>query len=68
MASLQSALLAFGIAKVAKWKMSVEENVFIQTVAVAVGTMPLAAGFVGKRTSSAQEGEYPLCEIEAYIL
>lgn len=53
MMSLQSALLGFGIFKIVPkiWPNSrpftVQENVVLQTTAVATGTMPLAAGLVG---------------------
>ncbi|KZT51742.1 OPT superfamily oligopeptide transporter [Calocera cornea HHB12733] len=51
MMSLQSALLGYllslapGFPKLPKF--TAQENVILQTVAVATGTMPLAAGFVG---------------------
>lgn len=51
MMSLPSALLSFAIFKNLQSKLSYEftdvENVFIQSIAVAVGTGPLAYGFVG---------------------
>ncbi|KAE8216429.1 hypothetical protein CF327_g464 [Tilletia walkeri] len=53
MMSLQSALLGFGILKfirVPSFKnrpFSPQENAVLQATAVAVGTMPLSAGFVG---------------------
>jgi uncharacterized oligopeptide transporter (OPT) family protein len=46
MMSLQSALLGF-LAGRFFVSFTPQENVIIQTVAVATGTMPLAAGFVG---------------------
>ncbi len=46
--SLQSALLGYLISLLTfKSSMSPQENVVLQTTAVATGTMPLAAGFVG---------------------
>lgn len=46
--SLQSALLGYLLSLVFyKTPMSPQENVVLQTTAVATGTMPLAAGFVG---------------------
>ncbi|KAL7415601.1 OPT oligopeptide transporter protein-domain-containing protein [Mrakia frigida] len=53
MMSLQSALLGFGIFKLVpkvfpnSRPFTVQENVVLQTTAVATGTMPLAAGLVG---------------------
>lgn len=51
MMSLPSALLSFAIFKNLQSRLSYEftdvENVFIQSIAVAVGTGPLAYGFVG---------------------
>jgi uncharacterized oligopeptide transporter (OPT) family protein len=56
MMSLQSALLGFAIFKVfplvprlfpASKPLTPQENVVLQTTAVATGTMPLAAGLVG---------------------
>ncbi|ORZ09074.1 OPT oligopeptide transporter protein-domain-containing protein [Lobosporangium transversale] len=51
MMSLQSSLLGFAIFKVAKPYLTVPfgpaENIVLQSIAVATGTMPLAAGFVG---------------------
>ncbi|KAG0207917.1 hypothetical protein BGX28_001001, partial [Mortierella sp. GBA30] len=51
MMSLQSSLLGFAIFKGAKHYLKVPfgpaENIVLQSVAVATGTMPLAAGFVG---------------------
>ncbi|RUS25456.1 OPT oligopeptide transporter protein-domain-containing protein [Jimgerdemannia flammicorona] len=51
MMSLQSSLLGYAIFKPFQGKLRVAfgpiENVFLQTIAVATGTMPLAAGFVG---------------------
>ncbi|PIL32182.1 transporter [Ganoderma sinense ZZ0214-1] len=45
--SLQSALIGFLMSKLLRKPMSAQENVVLQTTAVATGTMPLAAGFVG---------------------
>ncbi|KAF9150743.1 hypothetical protein BG015_007431 [Linnemannia schmuckeri] len=51
MMSLQSSLLGFAIFKAAKPYLAVPfgpaENIVLQSIAVATGTMPLAAGFVG---------------------
>ncbi|CDZ98057.1 Tetracycline resistance protein TetB/drug resistance transporter [Phaffia rhodozyma] len=53
MMSLQSALLGFGIFKILpsflpfKKPFTMQENVVMQTTAVATGTLPLAAGLVG---------------------
>ncbi|KAH9930132.1 OPT oligopeptide transporter protein-domain-containing protein [Fomitopsis serialis] len=47
MMSLQSALIGFLVSKFFPTPMSPQENVVLQTIAVATGTMPLAAGFVG---------------------
>ncbi|CAD6885829.1 unnamed protein product [Tilletia controversa] len=53
MMSLQSALLGFGILKFIRMPslknrpFSPQENAVLQATAVAVGTMPLSAGFVG---------------------
>ena len=55
MMSLQSALLGFALFKilptlltqVVEKPFTPQENVILQTTAVATGTMPLAAGFVG---------------------
>ena len=51
MMSLQSALLGFAIFRALPGlfpaTFTPQENVILQTVAVATGTMPLAAGFVG---------------------
>ena len=49
MGSLQSAILGFGIFKLlesncAVTGLTMEENVIVQTTAVATATMPLAAG------------------------
>jgi OPT family oligopeptide transporter len=47
MGSLQSALLGYGICRLFKVSpFGVQENVMLQTVAVATATMPLAGGFV----------------------
>ncbi|KAG0093494.1 hypothetical protein BGZ93_007562 [Podila epicladia] len=51
MMSLQSSLLGFAVFKAGKRFLKVPfgpaENIVLQSVAVATGTMPLAAGFVG---------------------
>lgn len=47
MMSLQASLLGFAIFKPCKASFGPKENVYLQTVAVATATMPLAAGFVG---------------------
>ncbi|KAF9353147.1 hypothetical protein BGX26_009082, partial [Mortierella sp. AD094] len=51
MMSLQSSLLGFALFKAVKHYLKVPfgpaENIVLQSVAVATGTMPLAAGFVG---------------------
>ncbi|KAJ3003405.1 hypothetical protein NUW54_g5316 [Trametes sanguinea] len=47
MMSLQSALIGFLLSKLLPKPISAQENVVLQTTAVATGTMPLAAGFVG---------------------
>jgi len=47
MMSLQSSIIGFLISKLMKIRITPQENVVIQTTAVATGTMPLAAGFVG---------------------
>jgi len=47
--SLQSALLGFLLSRLlpSSSPLTPQENVILQTTAVATGTMPLAAGFVG---------------------
>lgn len=50
MMSLQSALLGFAIFRIlprTAGPFTPQENVILQTTAVATGTMPLAAGLVG---------------------
>ncbi|KAI6125070.1 OPT oligopeptide transporter protein-domain-containing protein [Pisolithus croceorrhizus] len=47
MMSLQSALLGFLISKLLPTPLSPQQLIVVQTTAVATGTMPLAAGFVG---------------------
>ncbi|KAI0084123.1 oligopeptide transporter [Irpex rosettiformis] len=47
MMSLQSALIGFLFSKFLRTPMTAQENIVLQTTAVATGTMPLAAGFVG---------------------
>ena len=45
--SLQSALIGFLLSRVLASSITAQENVVVQTIAVATGTMALAAGFVG---------------------
>jgi len=45
--SIQSALIGFLISKMLPHPLSPQEIIVVQTTAVATGTMPLAAGFVG---------------------
>jgi uncharacterized oligopeptide transporter (OPT) family protein len=45
--SIQSALIGRLLGALFKRPFTPEENVVLQTTAVATGTMPLAAGFVG---------------------
>ncbi|PPQ70300.1 hypothetical protein CVT26_014585 [Gymnopilus dilepis] len=47
MMSIQSALIGFLISKMLPHPLSPQEIIVVQTTAVATGTMPLAAGFVG---------------------
>ncbi|KAI0041706.1 oligopeptide transporter [Auriscalpium vulgare] len=47
MMSLQSALIGFLLSRLLGTPITPQENVVLQTTAVATGTMPLAAGFVG---------------------
>ncbi|KAF8274848.1 oligopeptide transporter [Lactarius quietus] len=47
MMSLQSAIIGFLVCKLLGVPITPQENVVVQTTAVATGTMPLAAGFVG---------------------
>ncbi|QRV89685.1 OPT oligopeptide transporter protein [Ceratobasidium sp. AG-Ba] len=47
MMSMQSALLGYLVSLMFPRPMTPQENVVLQTTAVATGTMPLAAGFVG---------------------
>ncbi|THH30332.1 hypothetical protein EUX98_g3842 [Antrodiella citrinella] len=47
MMSLQSALIGFLFSKLLPTPITAQENIVLQTTAVATGTMPLAAGFVG---------------------
>ncbi|KAG2340741.1 OPT superfamily oligopeptide transporter [Suillus weaverae] len=47
MMSLQSALIGFLLSKMLPTPLSPQEIIVVQTTAVATGTMPLAAGFVG---------------------
>ena len=45
--SLQSALIGYLLSRVFAPSVTAQENVVVQTTAVATGTMALAAGFVG---------------------
>lgn len=45
--SIQSALIGFLISRILPTPLSPQEIIVVQTTAVATGTMPLAAGFVG---------------------
>ncbi|GJJ08659.1 hypothetical protein Clacol_002878 [Clathrus columnatus] len=45
--SLQSALIGYLVSLFFRERLTPQENVVLQTTAVATGTMPLAAGFVG---------------------
>ena len=45
--SLQSALIGFLLSRALASSITAQENVVVQTIAVATGTMALAAGFVG---------------------
>jgi len=45
--SIQSALIGFLISRILPTPMTPQEIIVVQTTAVATGTMPLAAGFVG---------------------
>ncbi|KAK0193877.1 OPT oligopeptide transporter protein-domain-containing protein [Armillaria mellea] len=47
MMSLQSALIGFLVSRMLPNPLSAQEIIVVQTTAVATGTMPLAAGFVG---------------------
>ncbi|KAJ7455393.1 OPT oligopeptide transporter protein-domain-containing protein [Mycena galericulata] len=47
MMSLQSALIGFLISRLLPIPLTAQEIIVVQTTAVATGTMPLAAGFVG---------------------
>jgi len=47
MMSLQSALIGFLLSRFLPTPMTPQENIVVQTIAVATGTMPIAAGFVG---------------------
>ncbi|TFK20290.1 oligonucleotide transporter [Coprinopsis marcescibilis] len=47
MMSIQSALIGFLISRMLPTPLSPQEIIIVQTTAVATGTMPLAAGFVG---------------------
>lgn len=45
--SIQSALIGFLISRILPTPLTPQEIIVVQTTAVATGTMPLAAGFVG---------------------
>lgn len=45
--SIQSALIGFLISRTLPFPLTPQEIIVVQTTAVATGTMPLAAGFVG---------------------
>ena len=45
--SIQSALIGFLISRLLPTPLTPQEVIVVQTTAVATGTMPLAAGFVG---------------------
>ena len=45
--SIQSALIGFLISRMLPVPLTPQEIIVVQTTAVATGTMPLAAGFVG---------------------
>lgn len=45
--SIQSALIGFLVSKMLPTPLTPQEIIVVQTTAVATGTMPLAAGFVG---------------------
>ncbi|KAF9468042.1 oligopeptide transporter [Collybia nuda] len=47
MMSIQSALIGFLISRILPTPLTPQEIIVVQTTAVATGTMPLAAGFVG---------------------
>lgn len=63
--SLQSALIGYLLPRVFATSVTAQENVVIQTTAVATGTMALAAGFVGiipalSLLNVAQDGTPPI--------
>ncbi|KAJ7170743.1 OPT oligopeptide transporter protein-domain-containing protein [Mycena crocata] len=65
MMSLQSALIGFLISRLLPMPLSAQEIIVVQTTAVATGTMPLAAGFVGiipalKLLDEARDGSPPI--------
>ena len=45
--SIQSALIGFLVSRILPKPLTPQEIIVVQTTAVATGTMPLAAGFVG---------------------
>ncbi|KAJ7126931.1 oligopeptide transporter [Mycena epipterygia] len=65
MMSLQSALIGFLISRLLPIPLTAQEIIVVQTTAVATGTMPLAAGFVGiipalKLLDEARDGSPPI--------
>ena len=63
--SLQSALIGYLLSRVLASSLTAQENVVVQTTAVATGTMALAAGFVGiipalGLLNDAQDGTPPI--------
>ncbi|KAJ6513194.1 OPT oligopeptide transporter protein-domain-containing protein [Mycena sanguinolenta] len=65
MMSLQSALIGFLISRLLPIPLTSREIIVVQTTAVATGTMPLAAGFVGiipalKLLDEARDGTGPI--------
>ncbi|KAJ6576544.1 OPT oligopeptide transporter protein-domain-containing protein [Mycena vulgaris] len=65
MMSLQSALIGFLISRMLPIPLTAQEIIVVQTTAVATGTMPLAAGFVGiipalKLLDEARDGSPPI--------
>lgn len=63
--SLQSALIGYLLSRIFASSITAQENVVVQTTAVATGTMALAAGFVGivpalGLLNAAQDGTPPI--------
>lgn len=63
MMSMPAALLGFAFFRVMDWPLSPQENIYIQSVAVAVGTAPLSFGFIGaipaiERLLTPEEGRF----------